>query len=170
MTLATIKRALPYLAAIGAVIALAVGSYTHGVDVASARWQSRWNSRDAVDAMNRASAERKARETERLHQLAINEARDNARLQVDQAATDAAIAHAAADSLREHAARLATSAVSCSATAAAGGKAGRTPAVVLADVLARADARASQLAAHADRAAIAGRACEHAYDRVRGGR
>ncbi|WP_425591458.1 DUF2514 family protein [Brenneria nigrifluens] len=52
-----------------------------------------------------------------------------------------------------------------SATASAGAARAST-AILLADVLQRADDRAGELAAYADRARVAGLTCERAYDAI----
>ncbi|MNJ75359.1 hypothetical protein D3C77_724460 [compost metagenome] len=67
--------------------------------------------------------------------------------------------------MRDDAAKLAAT-VSCPATdtaAIARGQAATRAAMVLSDLLARADARAGELAKAYDRARIAGRTCEAAY-------
>lgn len=77
---------------------------------------------------------------------------------------DAAAAGAAADSLREHAARLAADASACHPAAAAIGQAASAPGSVLADMLGRLEAHGRELAAEADRRGIAGSECEQRYD------
>lgn len=83
----------------------------------------------------------------------------------DQAQADARIAGAVAEQLRERVAQLASVArTACDPATSGGGSAAGDPLDVLTDVLGRADARAGELAEFADRARIAGRACERAYD------
>ncbi|MBB3012022.1 DUF2514 family protein [Cupriavidus alkaliphilus] len=83
----------------------------------------------------------------------------------DQALADARAAVAIAEQLRVRAVRLAAAACAASHSAAAGGSAAAgDPLDVLTDVLSRADARAGDLAEYADRARIAGQACERAFD------
>ncbi|WP_454710937.1 DUF2514 family protein [Cupriavidus nantongensis] len=83
----------------------------------------------------------------------------------DQALADARAAGAVAEQLRVRAVQLAAAARAASHSAAAGGSAAAgDPLDVLTDVLSRADARAGDLAEYADRARIAGQACERSYD------
>ena len=55
----------------------------------------------------------------------------------------------------------------CNPTPAGGGAPAEDPLFLLSDLLSRADERAGELAEFADRAHIAGRACEAAYDSLR---
>ena len=105
----------------------------------------------------------------RVQQDAITTRYENALndAQVRQAAlrTDLNRARAASVGLREQARRLALRASQCtsySGTTQSGDAAGQ-PAVVLADLLSRADARAGELARAYDRARASGLACERAY-------
>ncbi|WP_115678399.1 DUF2514 family protein [Cupriavidus neocaledonicus] len=83
----------------------------------------------------------------------------------DQALADARAAGAVAEQLRVRAAQLAAAARAAGHSAAAGGGAATgDPLDVLTDVLGRADARAGELAEYADRARVAGLACERSYD------
>ncbi|SPA44820.1 DUF2514 family protein [Cupriavidus taiwanensis] len=83
----------------------------------------------------------------------------------DQALADARAAGALAEQLRERAAQLAAAARAAGNSGIASGSAAAgDPLDVLTDVLSRADARAGHLAEYADRARIAGQACERAYD------
>ncbi|WP_416740816.1 DUF2514 family protein [Pseudomonas sp. NFX71] len=87
---------------------------------------------------------------------------------MDQATADAAAARASADSLRRAAdtlaARLAASQAGGNSCAAAASKAAARAAMVLADVLKRADQRAGDLAEAADQSRARGLTCEQAYD------
>lgn len=83
----------------------------------------------------------------------------------DQALADARTAGAVAEQLRVRVAQLAAAARAArNTTAASGSPAAGDPLDVLTDVLGRADARAGDLAEYADRARIAGQACERSYD------
>lgn len=86
----------------------------------------------------------------------------------DQALADARAAGAVAEQLRVRAAQLAAAARAAGNSASSGGSsAAGDPLDVLTDVLSRADARAGELAAYADRARIAGLACERSYDALK---
>jgi hypothetical protein len=108
------------------------------------------------------AAEFEARKTEYRRQYDIERVQTDASKQIEQARADARAADASADSLRKQAARLAGRA--CQNTGVTGSShTTNSTAVVLADVLARIDARAGELAAAYDRARIAGLACEQSY-------
>ena len=87
---------------------------------------------------------------------------------IDQVTADAAAARASADSMHgavdDLASRLAASETSGNSCTAAASKAATRAAMVLADVLKRADQRAGELAATADQARARGMTCEQAYD------
>lgn len=83
----------------------------------------------------------------------------------DRALADARAAGAVAEQLRVRSLQLAAAARAAGDSSAAGGSAAAgDPLDVLTDVLGRADARAGDLAEYADRARIAGLACERSYD------
>ena len=143
------------------------GIYQHGRSVEGAEWQARWSARDAGNKQAWALAERDEREKEQARQNSISKAVQDGQRKIDQAATDAVTARAAADSLQravdDLTERLKRTASSNSCTAAASAAATRT-ALVLADVFKRADARAGDLAADADQSRSRGVTCEQAYD------
>ncbi|WP_095067949.1 DUF2514 domain-containing protein [Pseudomonas sp. Irchel 3A18] len=155
--------------AIAAVIAvLAAGlwlAYSHGRSVENSEWQARWNDRNAEDHKAQALAQTKNRTEEQRRQSAANQVANDARQEQAAALADAAGADAAGDRLRVEAGKLAAAA-SCvpgdSGIADRGKNAARA-AMVLSDLLGRADARARELAKYADSARIAGQACEAAY-------
>lgn len=114
-------------------------------------------------------AQAQARSEEQRRQTALEGIRTDAHHQIEQAQTDAAAATARANSLQQQAARVAGRA-SCPAGntgSAAGSPPTNAPALLLADVLSRIDARAGELAAAADRARIAGEACERSYEALK---
>ena len=160
---------LPVLVTVALAGALAFGAYRIGVDTTNDEWRLKWSEQ----AQQLADAERAyselARSEELRRQAAINEVSQNAQTEIDRARADAAAAHAAADSLRDQAQRLAAAAgKTCSnPRPAAAGKAAGSPGLVLADVLGRADDAAGELAAALDRSRIAGLACERAYDALK---
>ena len=97
---------------------------------------------------------------------AQRKALDEADRQTLAAQADRATADAAAERVRKQLERIRTAVRRTNpdtAAASASPPAG-DPIGVLADVLGRADARAGILAAYADRARIAGQACERSYD------
>jgi len=138
------RRAIPYLLTIATVLGCLWGAYRHGVSVTDTAWELKWNAR---------------------RQTSIDEVRQHAEQQIARAEADAAAASAVAAGVHEQARRLAERASQCTshpATAQPGSTNGQ-PAVVLAELLSRADARAGELAAAYDRARASGLACESAY-------
>ncbi|PWC17141.1 DUF2514 domain-containing protein [Brenneria roseae subsp. roseae] len=144
--------------------------YTAGRNDANAAWQQKWDQRNTADAEALAKRQSDERQEERRRQEAINTISTNAQREIEQAQTDAASAQSAADSLRDTIATIrrqfaASETGRISATAAAG--AARTSTgILLADMLQRADDRAGELAAYADRARVAGLTCEQSYGAI----
>jgi len=161
-------RILPYIAAVLLVSGALFGAYHHGVSVTDAKWLSAWHQRDADDKAAALENETRERAKEQARQLSINKAIQDGQRTIDQATADATAAHAAADSLRGAAdaitARLSASQAGGNSCTAAASKAATRAAMVLADVLKRADQRAGDLAAAADQARARGVTCEQAYD------
>ncbi|MCY1271599.1 hypothetical protein D9M68_223010 [compost metagenome] len=117
----------------------------------------------ALAAASEAARTEEQRRTAEQRGIANAAAKDR-----DQALADARTAGAVAEQLRVRAAQLAAAARAAGNSATAGGSpAAGDPLDVLTDVLSRADARAGELAAYADRARIAGQACERSYDALR---
>ncbi|POA73306.1 DUF2514 family protein [Pseudomonas sp. DP16D-R1] len=153
------------------LIALAVGAlygaYDHGLSVKDAEWQSAWSDRDVRDSRAKADNEAAERALEQARQLSINKAVQDGQRIIDQATADAAAARASADGLRgavdDLTARLAASDASGHSCTAAASQAAARAAMVLADVLKRADQRAGELAEVADQARARGLTCEQAY-------
>ena len=113
-------------------------------------------------------AEAAARVEEHRRQTEFDRITGEANDQAEQARADAADADQRADSLQQHVARLlASRGATCGAIAAQGGAPARDPAVLLADLLGRVEQAGRELAAEADRRAVAGRACERAYGALR---
>ncbi|HEH9405115.1 DUF2514 family protein [Aeromonas salmonicida] len=139
--------------------------YTEGAHDKDLEWSAKWDKQSAELATARADAEIAARKAEQRRQADIDRVRQDAEQQIANAERDAAVADAAAVGLREQARRLALRESKCasnSGTAQSGDAAGQ-PAVVLADLLGRADARAGELARAYDRARASGLACQRAY-------
>ena len=163
-------RILPYVAAVLLVAGALFGAYHHGVTVTDAKWQSAWNDRNTWDARAKADNEASARTKEQAYQQSINKAIQNGQQIIDQATADAAAARASADGLRgaadKFAGRLAASEASGNSCTAAASKAATRAALLLADVLKRADQRAGDLAEVADQARARGLTCEQAFDAI----
>ncbi len=140
-------------------------AYSHGRSVEDAEWQARWNKRMADEQSAQATAQGSARTEEQRRQKSVNEVANDARTQQVAALDDAGRAADAGDRLRVAANELAerTSCASSDSGVASRGEAARRSAMVLSDMLSRADKRAGELAAAYDRARIAGLACERAY-------
>jgi hypothetical protein len=115
---------------------------------------------------------RVARAKEQAYLQSINKAVQDGRRIIDRATSDAAAARASADDLRgvadAVAARLAVSQTSGNSCAATASKSATRAAMVLADVLKRADQRAGDLDEVADQPRARGVTCERAYDALGG--
>lgn len=153
------------------VIALVavVGSYwlvyQHGRSVERADAAAASAQRDSGDRLAEVLGERAERAKEQQRVDAQEEVRAHAQEQRTIAEGSASGADAVGQRLRDEAGQFA-SIVSCPGpdpAVATRGEAARRAAMVLSDLLSRADARAGELAAVADRARIAGLACEQAY-------
>lgn len=164
----TYLKAGAVLLLIALVLGALFGAYHHGVTVTDEKWQSEWNDRDTRDAEARALNEAAERTKEQAYQQSINKAAQDGQRNIDQAMADAAAARAAADGVQlaadSLARRLAASDASGNSCTAAASQAATHAAMVLADVLKRADQRAGELAAIADQARARGLTCEHSYD------
>ena len=122
--------------------------------------------RDSGDRLAEVLGERGERAKEQQRVEAQEEVRAHAQEQRRVAEGAAAGADAAGQRLYDEAGKLAA-AVGCPGqdpAFAARSEAARRAAMVLSDLLARADARAGELAAAYDRARIAGLACEKSYN------
>jgi len=163
-------RLLPYIAAVLLAAGALFGAYHHGVSVTNATWQAEWNARDTRDARAKEDNETRERAKEQAYQHSIDKAVQDGQRIIDQATADAAAARASADSVRGAAdaiaARLSASEASGHSCTAAASKAAARAAMVLADVLKRADERAGDLAEVADQARARGVTCEQAYDGI----
>lgn len=146
-------------------VAIYQSGHSAGEEGERKTWQAKWDRQSAELADTRAQNVQLAREEEQRRQRAIDKVRQDAEQQIARVETDAAAANAVAVGLHEQAKRLAKRASQCSShssTAQSGDAAGQS-AVVLADLLSRADARAGELAKAYDRARASGLACERAY-------
>lgn len=146
------------------------GMYQHGRAVERVEAGQASAERDSGDRLAEVIGERTARREEQRRATAQEEARAHAQEERTIADAGAAGADAAGERLQHAGANLAAT-VSCPGTdtvAIARGQAATRAAMVLSDLLARADERAGELAKAYDRARIAGQQCEQEYDALRG--
>ncbi|WP_259073235.1 DUF2514 domain-containing protein [Pseudomonas sp. BIGb0278] len=149
-----------------ALLASYWGVYQHGRSVERADAAAVAATRDSGDRLAEVLGERNARAEEQRRAQAQEEARANAHEERTISDAGAAGADAVGQRLHDEAGKLAAT-VSCPGTdtaAVARGQAATRAAMVLSDLLARADARAGELAKAYDRARIAGLACEASYN------
>jgi len=142
------------------------GVYQHGRAVERAEAAQASAERDSGDRLAEVIGERGARQEEQRRAQAQEEARAHGKEERTIDNAGAAGADAAGQRLRDESARLAAS-VSCTGTDTAAvtrGQAATRAAMVLSDLLARADERAGDLAKAYDAARTAGRQCEREYD------
>ncbi|MDR2308301.1 MAG: DUF2514 domain-containing protein [Paucimonas sp.] len=154
------------VAALLLVLASYWGAYEHGRSVERTEAAAASALRDSGDRLAAVLGERSARAEEQRRAAAHEEVRAHAQEQRTNAENAAAGSGAAGQRLRDEADKLATT-VGCPGTdpaVTARGEAARRAAMVLSDLLARADTRAGELAAAYDRARIAGLACEASYN------
>ncbi|MEQ4254232.1 DUF2514 domain-containing protein [Pseudomonas syringae] len=163
-------KALPWKAAGLLLILLALagalyGAYRHGVTVTDLGWKAKWAEEVSTQSEAVATTTTEYRTEEQRRQKAANQVANDARQEQTAALTDAAVADAAGDRLRVEAGKLAatTSCAPGNTGAAERGKAATRAAMVLSDLLGRADARAGELAKAYDKSRIAGLACERSY-------
>ncbi|WP_119140748.1 DUF2514 domain-containing protein [Pseudomonas reidholzensis] len=155
---------------VAAAVVLLLGShwtaYQHGRSVEHADAGTAAAQRDSGDRLAETLGERSARDKEQRRATAQEEARAHGHEEHQVAGAGAAGADAAGQRLHDDASDFAAT-VSCPGTdtgAVARGQAATRAAMVLSDLLARADARAGELAKAYDGARIAGRQCEREYD------
>ncbi|WP_413776642.1 DUF2514 family protein [Pseudomonas sp. B21-054] len=120
---------------------------------------------ESTQAFAVAEAGRLAREEEQRRQAAVNKEASDAREQNKAATVDAGVA---GERLHVEAGKFAGTACGDPGAAQRGASANRA-AMVLSDLLRRADKRAGELAVAYDRARIAGLACERSYDAISSG-
>lgn len=154
------------LAAAVVLVASHWGAYEHGRNVEQAQAGQAMALRDSSDRLAVVIGERGARQQEHQRAQAQEEARAHGHEERSIASAGAAGADAAGQRLRDDGANFAA-AISCPSTDAAAvarGQAATRAAMVLSDLLARADARAGELAKAYDQSRIAGKQCEREYD------
>lgn len=145
--------------AAGLLIAGTVQGWRYGEQIAEI---NATQAQAVTDAVTKARAE----EQRRINTLEV--IANDTRNKLDAAQADAATARTAAAGLRQQLADYRQRS-RCSPAATGGSTPAEDPLFLLSDLLSRADERAGELADFADRAHIAGRACEAAYDSLRGG-
>ena len=143
--------------AAGLILAGTVQGWRYGEQIADIR---------AGQAQAVTKAVTQAREEEQRRIKTLEVIADDTRNKLDAAQADAVASRAAAAGLRQQLADFRQRA-RCNPTPAGGGTPAEDPLFLLSDLLSRVDERAGELAEFADRAHIAGRACEIAYDSVR---
>lgn len=143
--------------AAGLVLAATVQGWRYGEQIADIRAEQ---AQAVTDAVTQARAE----EQRRINTLEV--IADDTRNKLDAAHADAATARTAAAGLRQQLADYRQRARS-NPTIAGGSAPAEDPLVLLSELLSGADERAGDLAEFADRAHLAGRACEAAYDSLR---
>lgn len=154
------------LAAAVVLVASHWGAYEHGRSVEQAQAGQVSAQRDSGDRLAEVLGERGARQQEHQRAQAQEEARAHGHEERTIANASAIDADASGQRLRDDGANFAA-AVSCPGTdtaAVARGQAATRAAMVLSDLLARADARAGELAKAYDQARIAGEQCQREYD------
>ncbi|WP_263226533.1 DUF2514 domain-containing protein [Pseudomonas alabamensis] len=157
------------LGVLALVLASYWGAYQHGRSVERSQALTASAQRDSGDRLAEALGQRGARQEEQRRAQAQEEARAHAHEQHQVADAGAAGADAAGQRLQHEAAQLAAT-VSCPSAdpaAVARGQAATRAAMVLSDLLARADDRAGELAKAYDQARIAGEQCAREYDELR---
>ena len=144
--------------AAGLILAGTVQGWRYGEQLADIRAEQ---AKAVADAVTTARAE----EQRRIKTLEV--IADDTRNKLDAAQADAVASRTAAAGLRQQLADYRQRA-RCNPTPAGGGTPAEDPLDLLSELLSRADERAGELAEFADRAHIAGHACEAAYDSLRG--
>ncbi|KOG05039.1 Uncharacterized protein ALO91_00650 [Pseudomonas syringae pv. aceris] len=159
-------KALPWKAVGLLLILLALagalyGAYRHGVSVTDLAWKAKWAEEVSTQSEAVATTTTDYRTEEQRRQKAANQVANDARQNQTAALADAAVADAAGDRLRIEAGKMAATAscVPSDTGASERGKAATRAAMVLSDLLGRADARARELAKAYDQSQIAGLAC-----------
>ena len=152
--------------AVAVLLASHWAAYQHGRSVERASAGQATAQRDSGDRLAEVIGERGVRLEEQRRAMEQEEARAHAQEERTIADAGAADADAAGHRLRDEASKLAAT-VSCPGTdtaAIARGQAATRAAMVLSDLLTRADARAGELAKSYDRARIAGLQCQREYE------
>ncbi|WP_346417736.1 DUF2514 domain-containing protein [Pseudomonas syringae] len=164
-------KALPWKAVGLLLILLALagalyGAYRHGVTVTDLAWKAKWAEEVSAQSEAVATTTTEYRTEEQRRQKAANQVANDARQNQTAALTDGSVDDASGELMRIEAGKMAATA-SCMPSdtgASERGKAATRAAMVLSDLLGRADARARELAKAYDQSQIAGLACERSYN------
>jgi hypothetical protein len=148
-----------------ALAALFAGGIATGWVLNGWRLGEQINAIRADHAESLAAAESRARQIESGWNAGMQEVQRNAQEKIDAVAADVAAAGSAAERLRERVAELSRRPAACPG-ATGGGEAAGPAGGLLADVSRRLDQAADELAEFAERAAVAGEACEAAHDSI----
>lgn len=146
--------------------------YSSGQHAANHEWFLIWSTRDKKVAEDSARYQQNIRNIKQQRAIAIREVTENAQNKITVTYADVARAHSAAECLQHTIGdirrQLADNETGQLAAAAGHRQAGAACAFLLADVLSRADKRAGELAAYADRTPIARETCEQLYHNMGG--
>ncbi|EGH47851.1 hypothetical protein PSYPI_38494, partial [Pseudomonas syringae pv. pisi str. 1704B] len=144
-------KALPWKAVGLLLVLLALagalyGAYRHGVTVTDLAWKAKWAEEVSAQSEAVATTTTDYRTEEQRRQKAANQVANDARQEQTAALTDAAVADAAGDRLRVEAGKLAATASCVPGDTGASDRGKNAPraAMVLSDLLSRADARAGE--------------------------
>lgn len=143
--------------AAGLALAATVQGWRYGEQLAEINAEQ---AQAVADAVTKARAE----DQRRINTMEV--IANDTRSKLDAAHADAATARTTAAGLRQQLADY-RQRNTCSPATAGGSTPTEDPLFLLSDLLSRADERAGELAEFADRAHLAGRACETAYDSLR---
>ena len=150
--------------------ALHHNGYESGKFDTNQAWNIKWAERDGKDLLELAGRQEQERTEEQRRQNEINQVTADAQTQLDKARLDAAHAEHSADQLQLTIAnirrQLAASETSKLSSAASSSSARATATDMFAQLLIESDRAAGDYAAAADRARIAGLACERSYDSI----
>lgn len=164
-----LRNAITWALAVGLVLALLTVGVERSRRLEAVTALAKYRA-DVAEATGRAEAAQREEEARRV--AAIGKVVKDAQRDVERARGDAIAARVAGDGLREQLARYrrATCAAGQDSGTASGGPPADAAGDLLADVQRRLDAAADGIAAHADLASAAGRACERAYDALTPGK
>ncbi|RMP22189.1 DUF2514 domain-containing protein [Pseudomonas coronafaciens] len=164
-------KALPWKAVGLLLILLALagalyGAYRHGVTVTDLAWKAKWAEEVSAQSDAVATTTTEYRTEEQRRQKAANQVANDARQEQTAALTDGSVDDASGELMRIEAGKMAAAAscVPSDTGASERGKAATRAAMVLSDLLGRADARARELAKAYDQSQIAGQACNRFVD------
>ncbi|MEB5890010.1 DUF2514 family protein [Enterobacter roggenkampii] len=168
-----LRHILAFAAVMMLIAGLIYGGYTSGQQTADQEWRLKWSIRDRKEAEDSARYQQTIRQLEQQRAIALREVTENAQNKITLAYADAARAQSAAERL-QHTIRsirrqLADSETGRLAAAAGQRQSTTATAVLLTNVFSRADKRAGELAAYADRTRIAGETCEKLYRNMAAG-